>query len=101
MWTLVGVIPHLIVYYVSSLSSSPQSIKGERYRLHLVVSELDKATAIEYQIALLAFVNCVIISAGSLKDRIRMRNEFIGKCVFCGRRAQRNPYVKSAFDRVW
>uniref|UniRef100_A0A182UDV8 Formin FH3 domain-containing protein n=1 Tax=Anopheles melas TaxID=34690 RepID=A0A182UDV8_9DIPT len=63
-----------------------KSIKGERYRLHLVVSELDKATAIEYQIALLAFVNCVIISAGSLKDRIRMRNEFIGKCVFCGSR---------------
>uniref|UniRef100_A0A8W7P1I7 Formin FH3 domain-containing protein n=1 Tax=Anopheles coluzzii TaxID=1518534 RepID=A0A8W7P1I7_ANOCL len=56
-----------------------KSIKGERYRLHLVVSELDKATAIEYQIALLAFVNCVIISAGSLKDRIRMRNEFIAQ----------------------
>ncbi|XP_052890815.1 uncharacterized protein LOC128299021 [Anopheles moucheti] len=55
-----------------------KSIKGERYRLNLVVSELDKATAVEYQIALLAFVNCVIISAGSLKDRIRMRNEFIG-----------------------
>uniref|UniRef100_A0AAG5CZ76 FH2 domain-containing protein n=1 Tax=Anopheles atroparvus TaxID=41427 RepID=A0AAG5CZ76_ANOAO len=55
-----------------------KSIKNERYRLHLVVSELDKATTVEYQIALLAFVNCVIISAGSLKDRIRMRNEFIG-----------------------
>uniref|UniRef100_A0A2M4CIH1 Putative rhoa gtpase effector dia/diaphanous n=1 Tax=Anopheles darlingi TaxID=43151 RepID=A0A2M4CIH1_ANODA len=55
-----------------------KSIKGERYRLNLVVSELDKATTLEYQIALLAFVNCVIISAGSLKDRIRMRNEFIG-----------------------
>uniref|UniRef100_A0A182PC42 FH2 domain-containing protein n=1 Tax=Anopheles epiroticus TaxID=199890 RepID=A0A182PC42_9DIPT len=54
-----------------------KSIKGERYRLNLVVSELDKATTVEYQIALLAFVNCVIISAGSLKDRIRMRNEFI------------------------
>ncbi|ETN58368.1 formin 3 [Anopheles darlingi] len=56
-----------------------KSIKGERYRLNLVVSELDKATTLEYQIALLAFVNCVIISAGSLKDRIRMRNEFIGE----------------------
>ncbi|KFB40741.1 hypothetical protein ZHAS_00008168 [Anopheles sinensis] len=55
-----------------------KTIKNERYRLHLVVSELDKATTVEYQIALLAFVNCVIISAGSLKDRIRMRNEFIG-----------------------
>ncbi|XP_058058441.1 uncharacterized protein LOC131209399 [Anopheles bellator] len=55
-----------------------KNIKGERYRLNLVVAELDKATAVEYQIALLAFVNCVIISAGSLKDRIRMRNEFIG-----------------------
>lgn len=56
-----------------------QTIKGERYRLNIVVVELDKTTSVEYQIALLAFVNCVIISAATLQDRIRMRNEFIGE----------------------
>lgn len=56
-----------------------QNIKGERYRLNLVIVELDKAPSVEYQIALLAFINCVIISAATLQDRIRMRNEFIGE----------------------
>lgn len=59
--------------------SSEQTIKGERYRLNIVVVELDKTTSVEYQIALLAFINCVIISAATLQDRIRMRNEFIGE----------------------
>ncbi|KAL9692411.1 hypothetical protein quinque_000145 [Culex quinquefasciatus] len=77
------------------LGASP-NIKGERYRLNLVIVELDKAPSVEYQIALLAFINCVIISAATLQDRIRMRNEFIGLnllpvlnnlselCVICG-----------------
>ncbi|KAL1375843.1 hypothetical protein pipiens_004579 [Culex pipiens pipiens] len=56
-----------------------KNIKGERYRLNLVIVELDKAPSVEYQIALLAFINCVIISAATLQDRIRMRNEFIGE----------------------
>ncbi|XP_062563200.1 FH2 domain-containing protein 1 isoform X2 [Armigeres subalbatus] len=55
-----------------------KTIKGERYRLNIVVVELDKTTSVEYQIALLAFINCVIISAATLQERIRMRNEFIG-----------------------
>ncbi|XP_055601838.1 FH2 domain-containing protein 1 isoform X2 [Uranotaenia lowii] len=55
-----------------------KNIKGERYRLNIVVVELDKASSVEYQIALLAFINCVIISAATLQDRIRIRNEFIG-----------------------
>ncbi|XP_011504176.1 PREDICTED: cell division control protein 12 [Ceratosolen solmsi marchali] len=55
-----------------------QEHKGVRYRLLLVVDELRKATAEDYQTALLAFINCLVISAPVLKDRIRIRNEFIG-----------------------
>nr|CAD7199276.1 unnamed protein product [Timema douglasi] len=53
-------------------------LKGERYRLNVVVSELRDATSVEYQNALVAFINCLIISTPQLKDRIRIRNEFIG-----------------------
>lgn len=67
-----------------------QTIKGERYRLNIVVVELDKTTSAEYQIALLAFINCVIISAATLQDRIRMRNEFIGEYLI---------YLQSALRR--
>ncbi|KAJ8673934.1 hypothetical protein QAD02_005196, partial [Eretmocerus hayati] len=52
--------------------------KGERYRLRVVVDELRQAQAEDYQTALLAFINCLVISAPVLKDRVRIRNEFIG-----------------------
>uniref|UniRef100_A0A1I8NG97 FH2 domain-containing protein n=1 Tax=Musca domestica TaxID=7370 RepID=A0A1I8NG97_MUSDO len=55
-----------------------KNLKNERYRFKIVINELEKATNIEYQVALLAFINCVIISAATLQDRIRIRNEFIG-----------------------
>ncbi|CRK96966.1 CLUMA_CG010313, isoform A [Clunio marinus] len=55
-----------------------KNLKDDRYRLKVVVTELDKTTAIEYKVTLLAFINCVIISAKSLQDRLRVRNEFIG-----------------------
>ncbi|XP_055915666.1 formin-J [Eupeodes corollae] len=55
-----------------------KNLKNERYRFKIVINELEKATNVEYQVALLAFINCVIISAANLQDRIRIRNEFIG-----------------------
>ncbi|XP_063233866.1 uncharacterized protein LOC134537410 [Bacillus rossius redtenbacheri] len=55
-----------------------KELKGARYRLLVVVSELRAASAVDYQTALVAFVNCLIISTPQLKDRIRIRNEFIG-----------------------
>ncbi|XP_076235576.1 FH2 domain-containing protein formin 3 isoform X2 [Calliopsis andreniformis] len=55
-----------------------QERKGERYRLRIVVEELEKAITEDYRTALLAFINCLVISTPELKDRIRIRNEFIG-----------------------
>ncbi|GBP44167.1 FH2 domain-containing protein 1 [Eumeta japonica] len=53
-------------------------LKNEKYRLAVVVEELKNAPSIEYKTALVAFINCLIISAPRLPDRIRVRNEFIG-----------------------
>lgn len=52
--------------------------KNERYRFKLVVDELRNAKNLEYQTSVVSLVNCLIISAKSLKERIRVRNEFIG-----------------------
>ncbi|XP_055689213.1 inverted formin-2 [Lutzomyia longipalpis] len=54
------------------------NLKKERYRFRIIVLELEKANLAEYQMALLAFVNCLIISAPTLQRRIKVRNEFIG-----------------------
>lgn len=55
-----------------------KTLKGERYRLNVVVQELKNAETTDYKTALVAFINCLIISAPRLPDRIRVRNEFIG-----------------------
>lgn len=56
-----------------------QRLKNGRYRLEVVIGELDKAPSNDYRVALLSFINCVIMSAGCLQDQIRLRNEFIGE----------------------
>lgn len=67
----------------SSLSLSrfltSQNLKNERYRFKVIVTELEKTVSLDYKVAILAFLNCLIISAKTCQARIRMRNEFIGK----------------------
>ena len=53
-------------------------VKGDRYRFEVIVRELRQATTLEYKTALVAFINCIIISTTQLKDRILIRNKFIG-----------------------
>ncbi|XP_059620423.1 inverted formin-2 [Phlebotomus argentipes] len=54
------------------------NLKKERYRFKIIVRELESSSLAEYQMALLAFINCLIISAPTLQRRIKVRNEFIG-----------------------
>ena len=62
------------------VSLSKQEFKFERYRLKFIVDELKLTeNPLDYKTALLAFVNCLIISTPQFKDRVQMRNEFIGK----------------------
>ncbi|XP_054721965.1 inverted formin-2-like [Uloborus diversus] len=52
--------------------------KGCRYRFQPVVEEMRSSELSDYTTALVAFVNCLIISPAALEDRIRIRNEFLG-----------------------
>lgn len=77
-------LPHFLMqicsfFYCQCLFIYLQNIKNERYRFRVVVNELDKCSNLEFKVALLSFINCVIISSKSLQDRIRIRNEFIGE----------------------
>ena len=56
-----------------------KTFKSQRYRFQLVVDELRHAgKSKDYRTVLMAFVNCLIISTPQIKDRNRVRNEFIG-----------------------
>lgn len=45
------------------------------------MEELRDAEVVDYQTTLLAFINCVVLGAGSLPTRAALRNEFIGEFV--------------------
>ncbi|ELT89503.1 hypothetical protein CAPTEDRAFT_33095, partial [Capitella teleta] len=55
-----------------------KELKHTRYRFKFLVDELKDAETIEYQATLLAFINCIIVYADKLEDRVRIRNDFIG-----------------------
>lgn len=55
-----------------------KEFRSERYRFQLVVDELRAAKSDDYRTVLVAFVNCLVISTPQLRDRNRVRNEFIG-----------------------
>ena len=61
-----------------SFSIGFSRFEGDKYRFGVVVRELRDATSLEYKTALVAFINCIIISTPQLKDRLRIRNEFVG-----------------------
>ena len=72
--------PHTLSNAISSYVL--QSQKKCRYRFSVLIDELSRAETPEYKCTLLAFINCIIIHAGSVEERVRIRNEFIGKSVF-------------------
>jgi len=57
-----------------------QIAKSQRYRFSLLVNELrSDAGVTSYLTSVLAFINCLIVSHDSINDRVRIRNELIGK----------------------
>jgi len=56
-----------------------QKLKSQRYRFSLVVNDLQSSKNTFYKTSLLCFANALINYAKSLKQRIQVRNEFIGE----------------------
>lgn len=86
-WDVVHYIISLFLFLLFArlfdMYAHSQNLKNERYRFNLIVGELEKTTSLEYKVAILAFLNCLIISAKTSQARIRMRNEFIGEWKIC------------------
>ena len=56
-----------------------QKQKDQRYCFSVIVNELEDTTAVDYQITILRFINCLINSKNTRSERIKTRNEFIGE----------------------
>ncbi|CAL1261437.1 unnamed protein product [Larinioides sclopetarius] len=75
--------------------------KKERYRFKVVVDELRSSSDLDYLSTVVAFVNCTIISSKSLKDRIRIRNEFIGLKILDAISRLRTTFADSADSELF
>lgn len=52
---------------------------GCQYRFSVVVQELRKADTSEYQACIIALINCIVSTPESIKERMSLRNEFVGR----------------------
>ena len=55
-------------------------MKGQRYRFSVVVNELKHLEIMPYISSCVAFVNAIILATDNFQQRVKVRNEFIGKC---------------------
>ena len=58
-----------------------QNAKKCRYRFSLLVDELRGAESDAYRTTILGFINSIILYTDRIEDRVRIRNEFIGKLI--------------------
>jgi hypothetical protein len=56
--------------------------KGQPHKFSKLIQEIHSSETDEYTSCILAFVNCLIASTDDISDRIRLRNELIGKGVY-------------------
>ena len=56
-----------------------QKAKNKRYRFATLVEELRNTDNEECQTKLLELINCIIVYAEKIQDRVRIRNEFFGE----------------------
>jgi len=70
-------------YFDDMFMSCVQIAKSQRYRFSLLVNELrNDVGMVSYLTSVLAFVNCLIVSHDVISERVRVRNELIGKTFF-------------------
>lgn len=55
-----------------------QSVKTQQYRFSVIMNELRATDNVPYMVTLLSVINALIFSADDLRQRDKMRKEFIG-----------------------
>lgn len=63
----------------SILNPSLQGLKTQQYRFSVVMNELQATDNVPYMVTLLSVINALIFSTDDLRQRDKIRREFIGK----------------------
>lgn len=59
-----------------------QVSKKQKYRFSVVISEMRNNNELpSYWAVIMGFVNCIVLANGELEDRVKIRNEFLGKFI--------------------
>lgn len=74
-------IPSWLVVVLKPLkrvSASPQGVKTQQYRFSVIMNELQATDNVPYMVTLLSVINALIFGSEDLRQRDKMRKEFIG-----------------------
>lgn len=56
----------------------PQGVKTQQYRFSVIMNELQATDNVPYMVTLLSVINALIFGSEDLRQRDKMRKEFIG-----------------------
>lgn len=62
--------------------STHQGLKARQYRFSVIMHELQATDNVPYMVTLLSVINALIFSTDDLRQRDKIRKEFIGKSPF-------------------
>ena len=58
---------------------SPQNVKTLQYRFSVIMNEIQATDNVPYMVTLLSVINALIFGTDDLRERVKMRKEFIGR----------------------
>lgn len=61
-----------------NVSGLPQGVKTQQYRFSVIMNELQATDNVPYMVTLLSVINALIFGSEDLRQRDKMRKEFIG-----------------------
>lgn len=57
----------------------PQGVKTQQYRFSVIMNELQATDNVPYMVTVLSVINALIFGTDDLRQRDKMRKEFIGR----------------------
>ena len=74
-------MPYICTQSSNIIAFYLQQNRCEQTRFSILVKEMQQHSHEKYLATILAFINCILKRIGDLNQRIRLRNEFLGKIV--------------------
>lgn len=77
-----------------------QGVKTQQYRFSVIMNELQATDNVPYMVTVLSVINAIIFGTDDLRQRDKMRKEFIGRCrLTINQESRVTPWVRSHWGK--